>query len=259
MDRVPFQATAAGALYEGIGTLPVAVLLDNVRSMYNVGAFFRTADAASLEKLYLCGITAARPRRRSPRRRWARRTRCRGSTRGSRCRWSRRLRARGYEIAAVETSVHAVDLFDWQPRFPVCVVFGHEVDGIRPEISALCDTHVRIPMLGTKHSLNVATAGGVVIYELLRKYRACWAYDRSVPDPLPRLRMNLDFMPSPVAGTSGAVHPRSLPVQRRHAGDSAAAGGVPAVLRRAADGARSARGAGAHHRRVRRGRVGRST
>jgi tRNA G18 (ribose-2'-O)-methylase SpoU len=65
-----------------------------------------------------------------------------------------------------------VDLYDWRPRFPVCVVFGHEVDGIRPEVSARCDSYVRIPMLGTKHSLNVATAGGVVIYELLRKYRA---------------------------------------------------------------------------------------
>jgi 23S rRNA (guanosine2251-2'-O)-methyltransferase len=82
------------------------------------------------------------------------------------------IRARGYEMAAVETSVHAVDLFDWRPNFPVCVVFGHEVEGIRPEVSELCDTHVRIPMLGKKHSLNVATAGGVVIYELLRKYRA---------------------------------------------------------------------------------------
>ncbi len=67
--------------------------------------------------------------------------------------------------------MHAVDLFDWQPAFPVCLVFGHEVDGIRPEVSQLCDTHVRIPMLGFKHSLNVATAGGVVLYELLRKYR----------------------------------------------------------------------------------------
>src|ERR1035438_4309750 len=81
------------------------------------------------------------------------------------------LRARNYEIAAVETSVHAVDLFDWKPRFPVCLVFGHEVEGIRPQIAERCDTHVRIPMLGIKHSLNVATAGGVAIYELLRKYR----------------------------------------------------------------------------------------
>ena len=81
------------------------------------------------------------------------------------------LRSRGCQIAAVETSTHAVDLFDWQPAFPVCLVFGHEVEGIRPEVAALCDTHVRIPMLGAKHSLNVATAGGVVVYELLRKYR----------------------------------------------------------------------------------------
>jgi tRNA G18 (ribose-2'-O)-methylase SpoU len=81
------------------------------------------------------------------------------------------LRGREYEIAAVETSMHAVDLYDWTPRFPVRVAFGNELEGLQPEISALCDTHVRIPMLGTKHSLNVATAGGVVMYELLRKYR----------------------------------------------------------------------------------------
>src|SRR5664280_1840363 len=172
MDRIPFQATAGGALYEGIRTLPLAVLLDNVRSMYNVGAFFRTADAASVEKLYLCGITA-----RPPKKAIAKTALGAQDTVPWEHSWDplpllESIRARGYEIAAVETSVHAVDLFDWQPRFPVCVVFGHEVDGIRPEISALCDTYVRIPMLGTKHSLNVATAGGVVIYELLRKYRA---------------------------------------------------------------------------------------
>jgi len=73
------------------------------------------------------------------------------------------LRGSGCEIAAIETSVHAVDLFDWQPRFPVCVVFGHETDGLTPAVSAMADTHVRIPMLGLKHSLNVATAGGVVL------------------------------------------------------------------------------------------------
>ncbi|HSP89512.1 MAG TPA: TrmH family RNA methyltransferase, partial [Vicinamibacterales bacterium] len=64
-----------------------------------------------------------------------------------------------------------VDLFDWRPRFPVCVVFGHEVDGIAPALLDRCDVHVRLPTLGTKRSINVATAGGVVLYELLRKYR----------------------------------------------------------------------------------------
>ena len=57
------------------------------------------------------------------------------------------------------------------PQFPVCVLFGHEVDGLSSELLAACDTHVRIPMLGLKHSLNVASAGAVVMYELLRKYR----------------------------------------------------------------------------------------
>ena len=82
------------------------------------------------------------------------------------------LRHGGYEIAVVETHAHAIDLFDWRPRFPVAVVFGHEVDGVSAVARDLADTFVRLPMLGTKHSVNVATAGGVVLYELLRKYRA---------------------------------------------------------------------------------------
>jgi 23S rRNA (guanosine2251-2'-O)-methyltransferase len=171
MERIPFQATQQAAAYQNIRALPVSILLDNVRSMYNVGAFFRTADAAGVEKLFLCGITSHPPKKAI------------GKTAlgaEERVTWQHAwdplpvvdtLRAQNYEIAAVETTIHAVDLFDWQPRFPVCLVFGHEVEGIRPEIAARCDTHVRIPMLGIKHSLNVATAGGVAIYELLRKYR----------------------------------------------------------------------------------------
>ena len=170
MDRVPFQATAAGALYDRL-RLPVAVLLDNVRSLYNVGAFFRTADAAAVEKLYLCGITGRPPKRAISKTALGADESVPWDHAWDPLPLARDIRGQGYEIAAVETTVHAVDLFDWTPRFPVCVLFGHEVEGIRPELSALCDTHVRIPMLGTKHSLNVATAGGVVIYEMLRKYR----------------------------------------------------------------------------------------
>jgi 23S rRNA (guanosine2251-2'-O)-methyltransferase len=175
MDRMPFQATTAGALYDGIRTLPVSVLLDNVRSMYNVGAFFRTADAAAVDKLYLCGITARPPKSAISKTALGAEDSVPWEHAWEPAPLVRSIRARGYEVAAVETSVHAVDLFDWAPRFPVCVVFGHEVEGIRPEVSELCDTHVRIPMLGRKHSLNVATAAGVVIYELLRKYRALGA------------------------------------------------------------------------------------
>src|ERR1700688_5210274 len=149
-------------------------MLDNVRSMYNVGAFFRTADAAAVEKLYLCGITARPPKNAIAKTALGAEESVPWEHAWEPAPLLRGIRERGYEIAAVETSVHAVDLFDWTPRFPVCVSFGHEVDGIGPEVSALCDTHVRIPMLGAKHSLNVATAGGVVVYGLLRNYAALW-------------------------------------------------------------------------------------
>jgi tRNA G18 (ribose-2'-O)-methylase SpoU len=171
MDRLPFRATQLASPYDLISRLPVMVLLDNVRSAYNVGAFFRTGDAAAIEKLLLSGISAP------PTKPGVVKTALGAeSTVAWEHSWDPipmldRAHERGYEIAAIETTPHAVDLYDWTPAFPVCVVFGHEVDGIRPEVSSKCDVHVRIPMLGRKHSLNVATAGGVVLYELLRKLR----------------------------------------------------------------------------------------
>ena len=172
MERVPFQATAVGAVYEGLRRLPVRVLLADVRSLYNVGAFFRTCDAAGVEGLDLCGITGRPPAKEIHKTALGAEESVEWRYHSGPLEPVRRLRDAGYEIAAVETSLHAVDLFDWRPSFPVCVVFGNEVEGIQPELSRLCDTHIRIPMLGLKHSLNVATAGGVVLYELLRKYRA---------------------------------------------------------------------------------------
>ena len=139
MDRVPFQATAAGALYERIARLPVAVLLDNVRSMYNVGAFFRTGDATAIEKLYLCGITGRPPQHAISKTALGADETVDWEHSANPAELIGAMRGRGYEIAAIETSVHAVDLFDWTPRFPVCLAFGHEVDGLQPEISALCD------------------------------------------------------------------------------------------------------------------------
>ena len=170
-DRLPFRATAASAGYERL-RLPLSIWLHDVRSMYNVGAFFRTADGAGIERLYLTGITAHPPRKAIAK-----------TALGAeeRVPWQRietpephieKLRGEHYELAAIETSDRACDIFDWQPRFPVCVLFGHEVDGLPAQLQEACDTHVRIPMLGLKHSLNVACAGAIVMYELLRKYRA---------------------------------------------------------------------------------------
>ncbi|MCE5311419.1 MAG: TrmH family RNA methyltransferase [Acidobacteriales bacterium] len=172
MDRIPYQATGAAATYDGIERLPVAVLLDNVRSMYNVGSFFRTADAVAAEVLCLGGITASPPKHAITKTALGAEERVRWEHSWDVAGMAARMRERGFELAAVETSLHSVDLFDWTPRFPVCIMFGNEVDGLSPELAELADVHVRIPMLGVKHSLNVATSGGVVLYELLRKYRA---------------------------------------------------------------------------------------
>ncbi|MBL8219301.1 MAG: RNA methyltransferase [Bryobacterales bacterium] len=170
-ERIPYAATAAAGAYDHLHPLPVSVLLDNVRSGYNVGAFFRTADAVALERLYLGGITGKPPNNEIRKTALGAEETVAWEHSWDAAEIVRQLRARDVEIAAIETSVHAVDLFDWQPRFPVCLIFGHEVDGVSAELSAMCDTHIRIPMLGRKHSLNVATAGGVVLFELLRKYR----------------------------------------------------------------------------------------
>jgi len=164
----PKTSLAAG--YEGL-RLPAAVLLDNVRSMYNVGAFFRAADGVGLETLCLCGITAHPPKKAITKTALGAEDAVAWEHDWDVLQMAERLRGRGFEIAAIETSLHAVDLFDWQPKFPVCVAFGNEVEGLHPKLLALADTHVRIPMLGKKTSLNVATAAGVVLYELLRKYR----------------------------------------------------------------------------------------
>jgi 23S rRNA (guanosine2251-2'-O)-methyltransferase len=156
---------------EGLN-LPVAVLLDNVRSMYNVGAFFRAADGVALEKLCLCGITAHPPKKAITKTALGAEETVAWEHDWDAVHMAESLRGHGFSIAAIETGAGAVDLFEWEPRFPVCVMFGHEVEGLRPELVAMADAHVRIPMRGQKKSLNVATAGGVVLYELLRKWRA---------------------------------------------------------------------------------------
>jgi len=170
-DNLPFAATMLGAAYDAIDPLPVSVLLDDVRSLYNVGAFFRTADAVGLERLYLAGITGRPPSRQITKTALGAEDAVPWEGVDDAVATVDRLREHGHEIAVVETGLPAVDLFDWQPAFPVCVVFGHEVEGVRAAVVQRADTLVRTPMRVRKHSLNVATAGGIVLYELLRKCR----------------------------------------------------------------------------------------
>ena len=154
--------------------LPVVVVLDNVRSLYNTGAFFRTADGCAVEKLVLCGITP-RPDQ-GPRQRHAIAKTALGAETSVPWEYEAdtaaavaRAAAAGYHVAAVENSPGAIDLYQWTPSWPLCLVFGHETDGVAGEVAGSIETHVRIPMLGRKRSLNVASAAAVVLYELLRR------------------------------------------------------------------------------------------
>src|SRR4029450_5242174 len=161
-----------------IARLPIVVVLDNVRSLYSTASFFRTADACAVQRLVLCGITP-RPDQGSRQRRgiaktalgaelavpWEHQADTQSALSG--------LAAGGYQIVAVETSPTALALYEWPPRRPVCLVFGHERVGVDGTLSDQIDTTVRIPMLGQKRSLNVATAAGVVLYELVRRHLHC--------------------------------------------------------------------------------------
>lgn len=152
----------------------VVVVLDNIRSLYNTGSILRTADASGVDRVVLCGITP-RPDQGSRQRRAIAKTalgaeetvawQYEPTTRAA----LERFKADGYEIAVVETAPEALTLYEWTPRWPVCLVFGHERSGVSEDLASEFDTVVRIPMLGQKRSLNVATAAGVVLYELVRR------------------------------------------------------------------------------------------
>ena len=150
---------------------PVVLVLDNVRSLHNVGAVFRTADAFALEKIYLCGVTGRPPHREITKT-------ALGSTES--VAWdytpttleaAQALRAQGYQLVAVEQTTASVPLPQFRPApgRPLALVLGNEVLGVDDEVLALCEAAVEIPQLGTKHSLNVGVAAGVVLWDVLSK------------------------------------------------------------------------------------------
>jgi 23S rRNA (guanosine2251-2'-O)-methyltransferase len=153
--------------------LPVAVVLDNVRSLHNVGSIFRTCDAFAMEKLHLCGITASPPNREMektalgatetvPWRHWP-----------TTMEAIRFLKNEGYTVIAAEQVAGSAALHDFpfDGKKNYAVIFGHEVHGVSQDVIDLCDHCVEIPQLGTKHSLNVAVSAGVVLWELFRHLR----------------------------------------------------------------------------------------
>jgi tRNA G18 (ribose-2'-O)-methylase SpoU len=147
---------------------PFVAVLDNIRSLHNVGSIFRAADGAGVGKLYLCGMTASPPR-----------PEIRKAALGAEesVAWEyftatpdalQALKRESYFLIALENTAASRDYRAFDYKFPLALVVGHEFDGIGPEILAQCDGIISLPMRGRKNSLNVAVAFGIAAYEIAK-------------------------------------------------------------------------------------------
>jgi tRNA G18 (ribose-2'-O)-methylase SpoU len=150
---------------------PVCAVMENIRSLYNVGAAFRTSDGALIEKLYLCGYTGAPPRREIEKTSLGSVQSVPWEHRPDTCALLRELKGRGYHILALEHTDKSVSYTEARYSFPLCIVVGNEVEGVSDEALALCDSAVEIPMYGIKQSLNASVAYGIIAYHLVNEYR----------------------------------------------------------------------------------------
>jgi len=149
--------------------LPMVVVLDNVRSMNNIGSVFRTADAFLLEAIYLCGVTAQPPHREIQKT-------ALGAT--ETVNWKHfettidavnSLKAEGYKVYAVEQADQSIMLDKFTPaEGKIALVFGNEVNGVDQAVIDICDACVEIPQFGTKHSLNISVSVGIVVWEVAK-------------------------------------------------------------------------------------------
>ncbi|NIA02365.1 MAG: TrmH family RNA methyltransferase [Nitrospirae bacterium] len=148
---------------------PIFALLNNVRSLYNVGAIFRTSDAILLEKVYLTGITGFPPRKEISKTALGAEEIVPFEYREDAVEALKELKEQGVKIVAVELAEGSVSYVEAEYDFPVCFVFGHEVEGISDEVMEVVDMAVDLPMLGRANSLNVATCYGIIMYDALKK------------------------------------------------------------------------------------------
>lgn len=151
--------------------MPVAVVLDNVRSLQNVGAFFRTGDAFAVERIALCGITATPPNRDIHKTALGAELTVPWTYHKTTEECIARLRAEGYRVYAVEQVEGAVMLGDFraEPGVKYALVFGNEVMGVGQQAVDMCHGAIEIPQAGTKHSINVSVSGGVVLWDFFAK------------------------------------------------------------------------------------------
>ncbi|GHB47016.1 RNA methyltransferase [Mongoliitalea lutea] len=157
--------------FKKVEKIPLVIILDNVRSLNNVGSAFRTSDAFLVEKIYLCGITGTPPHREIQKT-------ALGATES--VAWSyvettlqaiKELKASGYTICSVEQVDKSIPLhqFEVNKSEKYALVFGNEVFGVEEAVIKASDNIIEIPQLGTKHSLNISVSMGIVIWDLLSK------------------------------------------------------------------------------------------
>lgn len=151
---------------------PIYALLNNVRSLYNVGAMFRTSDGVLLKKLFLTGITGCPPRKEISKTALGAEGVVPWEYHEDAVDLVKKLKKKGVKIVAIELAHGAVDYSKAKYNFPVCFIFGHEVNGISDELMKLVDKSVYVPMLGRANSLNVATCYGIIVYDALKKLHA---------------------------------------------------------------------------------------
>ncbi len=149
---------------------PVCVILDNVRSMNNVGSIFRSADCFGIEKICLCGITATPPHRDIHKTALGAEESMDWTYHEHTAELCRNLKDEGYHLVAVEQVEGSVALNDFklEKDRKYAIIFGNEVDGVSEDVLALCDSCIEIPQYGTKHSFNVSVCAGIILWELLK-------------------------------------------------------------------------------------------
>jgi tRNA G18 (ribose-2'-O)-methylase SpoU len=157
--------------FRGAGKTPVIIVLDNVRSLNNVGSVFRTADAFLVEAVYLCGITGTPPHKEIQKT-------ALGATESVTWKYFKstleaveELKASGYTVYAIEQAESAIMLNNFMPskRQKLATIFGNEVKGVEQEVIDASTDVIEIPQVGTKHSLNISVSVGIVMWDLFRK------------------------------------------------------------------------------------------
>ncbi|MBO5697914.1 MAG: RNA methyltransferase [Alistipes sp.] len=153
--------------------LPVAVVLDNVRSAQNVGSFFRTADAFGIGHIALCGISATPPNREIHKTALGAEQSVEWSYHPTTLECIENLRQEGYHIIAIEQIEGATMLNNFRAESGerYALVFGNEVDGVDQAVADIVDGAIEIPQVGIKHSLNVSVSAGILMWELFRQMR----------------------------------------------------------------------------------------